>query len=317
MKKRRIYYLLFTVLVLIGCEKDIEIALNEQSDKLVMYAFVYPDSALHLHLSKSQNILTPNDYQKVEKGRFELAINDDYKGTYILPSDTVWSRWAEFSFSSKDRLIFNAYEIDGDTVLARSFIPHKVNILALDTLSVNVNVGEEVDVPMLRTTVSFKDPGDEKNYYQLYVLREGWGVEDGKVNYTRQTVSYAKEDPVFTQGEQSGSLLPGLDLQGLFADDIINGRTHPLRLNIPSEYFLFSYHEQKIKITVYLYHHTIDYYEYLRSTILADGYAGIYEGLPVFEPVKIHSNVKGGLGLVSGMNFDSDSLVFTRDIRHE
>jgi len=121
---------------------------------------------------------------------------------------------------------------------------------------------------------------------------------------------YEKDDPVFTQGEQSGSLLQGIDFQGLFSDGVINGLNYRLGFNIPRDNLFFDYYEDKIKITIYLYHHTYDYYSYFRSKILSAGYDGFYDGLPVFEPVRIHNNIDNGLGLVSGMSFDADSLVF-------
>ena len=297
-------------IALFACEKDIELELNQQSDKLIMYAFIYPDSALNLHLSKSQSILSVPDYQQVERGRFQFYINDNFQGAYILPSDTVWSEWTEFSFDVSDEISITAYEFNGDTVSAGSYIPEKIPILQMDTSSVTRNIAE-VGANMLRIRLTFKDPASEKNYYQTLVVREGWGDMDGTPYYTRKTVEYDKDDMVFTR-DQSGSLLPGIDFQGLFTDDIINGREYGMEINIPKDNLFFDYYEDKIKLTVYLYHHTDDYYSYFRSTILADGYEGFYEGLPVFEPVKIHTNIENGLGLFSGMNFDSDSLVFIK-----
>ncbi|MBK3516726.1 DUF4249 domain-containing protein [Carboxylicivirga marina] len=310
--KSRFTYLFLLFLALVACEKDIEIELNKQSDKLVMYAFIYPDSALNLHFSKSQSILSVDDYKQIEKGRFQIFINDSFQGTYILPSDTVWSNWKEFSFNERDKIKITAYEFEGDTATAESKIPHKINILNMDTLSINQNISELGNVDMLRTKITFLDPAHETNYYQLLVVREGWGDINSTEYYTRNTITYEKDDLVFTQGEQSGSLLPGINFQGLFTDEIINGLEYELGFNIPKDNLFFDYYEDKIKITVYLYHHTDDYYSYFRSIILAAGYEGFYEELPVFEPVKIHTNIKNGLGVLSGMNFDSDSLVFVK-----
>ncbi len=164
----------------------------------------------------------------------------------------------------------------------------------------------------MKIKITFQEPVGEKNYYQTLVIREGWGDIEGTPYYTRNTIEYDKDDLVFTQGDQSGSLLPGIDFQGLFTDDIINGMNYELSINIPKDNLFFDYYEDKIQITMYLYHHTLDYYSYFRSTILAEGYEGFYEGLPVFEPVKIHTNIENGLGLFSGMNFDSESLIFEK-----
>ena len=303
-------YILLLFLVLMACEKDIEIALNKQEDQLVMYAFIYPDSALNIHFSKSQSILSVPNYEQVEQGRFRMYINDEIQGTYILPADTVWSKWKEFSFAVGDKVKIEAYELDGDTVKVESYIPDVIPLFDLDTVTITQNLSDLGPTEMLRTKLSFEDPGGVVNYYQLHVVREGFGIVGGEPYYTRKAITYEKDDPVFTQGEQSGSLLQGIDFQGLFSDGVINGLNYRLGFNIPRDNLFFDYYEDKIKITIYLYHHTYDYYSYFRSKILSAGYDGFYDGLPVFEPVRIHNNIDNGLGLVSGMSFDADSLVF-------
>jgi len=303
-------YILLLFLVLMACEKDIEIALNKQEDQLVMYAFIYPDSALNIHFSKSQSILSVPNYEQVEQGRFRMYINDEIQGTYILPADTVWSKWKEFSFAVGDKVKIEAYELDGDTVKVESYIPDVIPFYDLDTVTITQNLSDLGPTEMLRTKLSFEDPGGVVNYYQLHVVREGFGIVGGEPYYTRKAITYEKDDPVFTQGEQSGSLLQGIDFQGLFSDGVINGLNYRLGFNIPRDNLFFDYYEDKIKITIYLYHHTYDYYSYFRSKILSAGYDGFYDGLPVFKPVRIHNNIDNGLGLVSGMSFDADSLVF-------
>jgi len=307
---QRLKYIVLLFIALTACEKDIEIALNKQEDKLVMYAFMYPDSALNLHFSKSQSILSVPDYEQVEKGRFKLFINDEIQGTYILPADTVWSIWKEFRFVEGDKIRLEAFEVDGDTIKVASYIPDVIPLIDLDTVTVTRHLDDVGSTEMLRTRVSFDDPGGVVNYYQLHVIREGWGTIGEQPYYTRKTIVYEKDDPVFTQGDPSGSLLQGLDFQGLFSDGIANGLNYRLAFNISRDNLFFDYYEDKIKITIYLYHHTYDYYSYFRSKVLAAGYDGFYEGLPVFEPVRIHNNIENGLGLVSGMSFDADSLVF-------
>jgi len=303
-------YILLLSLIFFACEKDIEITLNDQADKLVMYAFVHPDSTLNMHLSKSQSILSVPNYAIVDKGRFRLFINDEIQGTYILPTDTMWSNWSEFSFSVGDKFRIEAYEVEGDTVKVESYIPKVVPIVNLDTVTMSQNIVELGMTEVLRTKVSFKDPALVPNYYQLYVVRESWGTIGTEPYYTYEPIEYEKEDPVFTQGDQSGALLQGLDFHGLFYDGIIDGLQYRLAFSIPRDNLFFNYYEDKIKISIYLYHHTSDYFQYFRSKVMADGFDGFNEGLPVFEPVRIHSNVKNGLGLVSGMSFATDSLVF-------
>nr|WP_319399890.1 DUF4249 domain-containing protein [uncultured Carboxylicivirga sp.] len=314
MKNRSILYYLVIPLILIffSCEKDIAIKLNDQPDQLVMYSFIYPDSTLNLHFSKSQSILSVPNYKQVENARFRISINGENQGTYILPSDTVWSLWKEFSFSYGDQIDIEAFEREGDTIRVKSYIPINIPITDIDTSTVHYSYGEGGQEQFLKTKITFSDPGDMDNFYQLYIIREGYGHIGERAYYTNKIVEFDKDDPVFIQRDQSGSLLQGLNFQGLFSDDLLNGISYTINVNIPEDYLFFDYYEEKIKISIYLYHHTDDYYTYLRSRILSAGYEGLYDGLPIFDPVRIHNNIEGGLGLVSGMSFDIDSLVLYR-----
>ncbi len=305
-------YILFIsmlVILITSCEKDIEIELNTQPDRLVLYSFMYPDSALNIHFSKSQSILSVPNYKQIENGRFRLSINGLNQGTYIFPSDTIWSNWKEFVFRAGDTISIEAFERDGDTVKVETFLPNIIPITNTDTSSIFANISDGVKEQYLKARITFSDPADEANYYQLFLVREGWGQLAGDPYYTREVIEYKKEDPVFLQKDQGGSLLQGLDFQGLFSDQLINGYSYTITANIPADYLYFDYYENKIKISLYLYHHTEDYYSYFRTKIISAGYDGFYEGLPIFDPVRIHNNVSGGLGLVSGMSFDSDSIV--------
>ncbi len=304
--------ILLFIILLVSCEKDIVIELNDQPDQLVMYSFICPDSALSLHFSKSQSILSVPSYKQVENARFRIIINGENQGTYILPADTVWSNWKEFSFEEGDYVVIEAFEREGDTIRVESYIPLSIPILKKDTSTVNYNYNEGGPEQFLKTKITFEDPANQKNYYQLHIIREGFGTIGGSAYYNRAVVDFEKEDPVFIQKDQSGSLLQGLNFQGLFSDELLNGNSYTINVNIPMDYLFFDYYEEKIKISIYLYHHTKDYYSYFRSTILSAGYEGFYNGLPIFDPVRIHNNVEGGLGLVSGMVFDVDSIVLYR-----
>lgn len=313
MQLRKLIYILSVVIVLLmlSCEKDIEIELSQQPDMLVMYSFMYPDSALNLHFSKSENILSTASYQQVENARFRITINGESQGTYILPSDDVWSEWKEFVFNEGDTVDIEAFEKEGDTVRVETYLPYKVPIQITDTTSI-YKYEEGYGEYFLKTKLKFTDSADKEDYYQLYIVREGYGEIAEEPYYTREVIEYRKEDAIFEQRDQSGSLLQGLDFQGLFTDYLINGETYTISVDIPQDYLFLDYYESKIKVSAYLYHHTDDYYAYFRSRILSAGIEGVYEGLPIFDPVTIHNNIEGGLGLVSGMSFGVDSLVIEK-----
>ncbi len=305
---RSLSWLWVVMLLVSGCEKDIKLELRKEGNNKVLYSFIYPDSTLRLHYSKSVNVLSDRSYNYVEDASFKLYINDLYQGKYYFPENEIWGEWRNFEFSAGDTIRLKAMDDTGDTAFVKTYIPDIVNIESLDTVSSTYQGADGILYDVLNCNVGFTDePGDD--FYQLVIIQERWEVVEGVENYYLDTVDYFKDDPVFYSRSQEETLLEGLDFHGLFNDDIING-TYSLQCLVPSSYYKLYWFDKKIKLTFYLYHHTNDYYRFVRTKLISD----YYNGIPVFEPVNVFSNVTNGIGLVAGMSFSADSLVFEQEI---
>ena len=296
--------LLFAV-IFVRCEKDIELELKKSGDKLVLYSFIYPDSLFRLHFSKSVDVLTKDNYGYVDNGIFKLYINNYYKGKYNFPEDEVSGEWRNFTFSPGDSIHIVAIDATPDTAMVNTVIPKTVFIDELDSVSSKYQGTDGILYDVLKCNLTFDDAMDVKDYYQLEIIQERWEVIDDVETYYREVVDYVKDDPVFYSRNQEGTLMEGLDFYGMFDDELIDG-TYNLQCLVPSSYYKLYWFDKKIKLTFYLYHHTEDYYRYFRTKLISD----YYNGLPIFEPVNIHSNIQNGIGLVSGVSFSLDSLVF-------
>ncbi len=307
---RKLIYILPVIFVLAftSCEKEIEMNIADVPEELVMYSFIYPDSALNLFTGKSTSILSPSNYQLFSEGRFRIYLNENPLGTYLLPKDTAWSNWKEFIFKAGDVVKVESFESGGRIITGSTRIPEYVPVIKIDTTSIKSKIEGKPEKRFLECKLLFKDDPVNDNFYQLHVVREGWGTLGTKPYYTRRVVSIEKEDPVFYQYDESGSILQGLNFQGLFTDYLFDGSYYALRFNIPETEYFLDYYEEKVKISIYLYHLTFDYYAFFRSKIISEG----YEGLPIYESLKIHNNVNGGLGVIAGLNFHVDSLLFTK-----
>ena len=303
-------FALVTVLIIISalfvqCEKDIELELKKEGGRLVLYSFIYPDSAFSFYFSESVDVLSDHNYAMVKNGSFRIYINSVDQGKYFFPSDTILGQWNDFRFSPGDSVTLKAMDDAGDTATVSTYLPQVIAIEKIDSVSDMYQGSDGALYKVLKCNISFTDPFFTDNYYQLVIIQERWEDTGGNEKYFREVVDYIKDDPVFYSHNQEGALLEGLDFQGLFTDELIHG-TYKLQCLVPSSYYELSPSDKKIKLTFYLYHHTIDYYRYFRTKLTSD----YYNGVPIFEPVNIYSNVTNGIGLVSGMVFSEDSLIF-------
>jgi len=300
---------IFVMLLLSGCEKDIVLELKKEGNKKVLYSFIYPDSSFRIHYSKSVDVLSDVNFKVVENARFKLYINDLYQGKYYLPDDKVVGEWRNFEFKAGDTIRLKAMDETKDTAFVKTVIPDVVNIDKLDTVSSTYQGSDGVLYDVLKCNLNFTDDNITNDYYQLMIIHERWEVVDGVEARYIDTVDYIKDDPVFYSRSQEGTLFEGLDFHGLFNDEIIDG-AYSLQCLVPSAYYKLYWFDKKIKLTFYLYHHTADYYRFVRTKLISD----YYDGIPIFEPVTIHSNVTNGIGLVSGMSFSCDSLIFEQEL---
>ncbi len=300
--------LLLISVLFVQCEKDIELELKKEGNKMVLYSFIYPDSVFRLHFSNSVDVLSKDNYKFVDNGLFKLFVNDYYKGKFNFPENEMSGEWRNVNFSAGDSIRLVAIDATPDTATANTFIPQTISIEKLDSVSSKYQGTDGILYEVLKCNLKFTDPKYQEDFYQLVIVQERWEVIDDVEAYYREVVDYIKDDPVFYSRNQEGTLMEGLDFHGMFDDEVIKG-SYNLQCLVPSSYYKLYWFDKKVKLTFYLYHHTEDYYRYFRTKLISD----YYNGLPIFEPVNIHSNVENGIGLVSGVSFTLDSLVFVPD----
>lgn len=287
--------------ILLSCEKEIDVKVPVTESQIVTYAFVYPDSSLSLHLSKSVSIVSDQPFDFVQNAEVKIRRNGLAVVNLVFPSNSVQTQWSNVKCAPDDSLSLEIYIPEKGYVTANSVILPKIDIVALDTLTEMRKGGANGDKEYLKCTLQFADDASSVDYYQLVVVRHSVD-KDGKKKIT--TIDVLKEDPVFLILEQSGGISQWFDFKGLFSDVLINGVTHRLNFLIDKGLTVVGKEEQSAHLVVYLYHHNFDYFNYLKTTIWAKG----TDLFPVFDPVRIHSNIKNGLGLFTGMNFDSRRL---------
>lgn len=288
-----------------SCEKVVDIDLEEGGGKVVMYAFIQPDSALKLCLSKSVSILESSNYDLIQDAYVQVYQNGQYVTGLSFPDDTIWMTTPNVSFSIGDSVSLKVVQGGQEVGYAKTFIPQLVPITKIDTVR-QVKIDENgVFRVLMSFGVNFTEAPGLGDYYQLRLIAESTiQTANGDSSSVTQIV-FPKTDKVFYDEQQGTSSIGNIDFDGLFNDSKINNQTYKLQFSLPLSYFDVGSDVIHHAIHVQLFHITADYYSYLRSRLIADSYAGI----PIFDPVKIPSNVSGGFGLVSGLTVNEQLVV--------
>jgi hypothetical protein len=144
---------------------------------------------------------------------------------------------------------------------------------------------------------------------------------NGGYGWRSYTPDYSA-DPLFTSHLSALDKVLGYDwLSGeygrAFPDDLINGKEYTIKLKPAYEYG-YGYNEllpDSIPPTYYrvnLYTITEEYYHYIKTLIeIKDGgnVGSDLSGLGLAEPVRVFSNIKGGVGMLGAAARDSITVL--------
>lgn len=294
-------FLFLLMILVVGCEKNLEYQLTNQAPKVLMYAFPMPDSTLKIHASYSTNILSASDSKGIENLEYNITVNGANAHSGAYPASQGWHTEPALLGKSGDSYRLE-YELpNGTKISGQTTIPYPVQIMRVDTISASNTNTDGKPENMLRCTVEIIDPGATKNHYQIRVDYEETTQSD-TLSSLIQTIPFIKEDKVFlVRNDESSILLTQIDLQGTFTDYLFNGKNYGIKLLIPEKYLNKTTPTQSAKLIVYLYTLTPEYYHFMRSSIEETA----FKDYPVFEPLNLFSNINNGIGVVAGLSVDS------------
>ncbi len=299
---------IFSVISLLfaGCEKDINLKLGEGGGNLVLFSFLTADSVFSVHLSRSVSHSSIDDLERVYDGYIRVFKNGEKIDYFSYPFSDLWAKRELIKINEGDVFQIEAGDDDGNLVTGSVLVPNAVNIEKIDTTRRLTADESGVMRYYIDCNISIIDPALGDDYYQLLLSEEVWDKNGTGEKYSSQLVNFIKDDPVFYIRDQEGSLMGGIDFLGTFSDQMFNGLEYHLHVRIPVTYVEKPATGQKRRLTFLLLSQSHDYFDYLRSRVVAEYN---YE-LPIVDPIKIHSNVTGGLGIVGAISLSTDSLVF-------
>jgi hypothetical protein len=293
------------LILLLGCEKKLELNLGESGGKPVLFTILQPDSGLSVSLTKSVSILSVADYEFATDAVIEIYRNGKYHKRMLYPSETIHTRRADIRFNSGDTIRFDLFE--GNTLISQpqTTLPATVPIEEIDTVRVLRKRADGVFQPMMRTRFFFSDPKNQANYYQIQLFYHYAELTDtNETIHHTDTIQFIKDDRVFYDPNQGSSSFEAIDFEGLFTDSAIDGQRYGLTIYLPISYFNVSPHILSPYFHVRLYHVNDTYYHFMRASLLTEA----ARGLPIYNQVKIPSNIPNGYGILSAIASSSKFL---------
>ncbi|ASB50028.1 DUF4249 domain-containing protein [Alkalitalea saponilacus] len=305
-KKYSFILALAFIAVISSCESDLEIDMDEGGGRLTLFSFLIPDSVFTVHLSKSVNHSSVDFFERVYDGYVTVVRNNVVVDSFAYPYRDLWAQRPGIPIQPGDHFELRAGDASGYRVSGSTVIPEVVSISRIDTTRSAIMDPANPGFSYIQCEIVFYDPESVDNYYQLVVLKDLWTKTDHGLIHEHRKVSFLKDDPIFYIRDQEGSLLGGIDFRGTFSDYLINGKEYQLSIRLPASYVQPPELGQKRKLTFLLLNQSRDYFNYLRSRVVAE----YNYDLPIVDPIKIYSNIEDGLGIIGGISVGTDSLVF-------
>lgn len=288
---------LFLICLLVGCEQTYDYDGDYPDPKLVMYAFVKPDSVISVQVTRTfffgDSVV--NNPMEVEG---EVYVNGDLAG------DLKWNGEEGYSLvyprrGDHVRIVARSAgfpEVEGEVVL-----PEQAPVIEVDTFSSNDGRDDRMNY-----RITIKDEGRGRRYYRLIVESYSYTrIGDEIIDPSTSYAFFTDKDPLL---EGSSSVWFDEDERNkyhLFTNEVFEGTSYVMKVSNRRMYS-YVYEEEKEGQQVVQYNVrgcrvkvvNIDKatYQYLKSVEMSD------RGEGIMEPIQVYGNVKNGVGVVGYAN---------------
>ncbi len=298
---RNITLPLVALLALAACETDVEFRGEYVEPQMVVYSVVTAEEPVKVFVSRSSFVLEDENHSDVRGAEVEVWVNgslaehlveveeEDHRGTglqHYYTGETICHSGDRVEI----RVASSGFEgaASGETT-----IPAEPTLGGLRATIESVEEGGFAEGSLY---CEFSDPADQTNYYWLRGMISD--IDHPSIDWVRYT------DIVFDSGAPEGILgeIVGEEYREyiLFDDALIGGKTdYPLTMEWDHN---LSYLDHSL-FRVECWQVDENLYKYFLSLELSA------DGAMFAEPVQVHSNISGGIGLVA-----SRSAVATREL---
>lgn len=293
---QHIAYLLGVVFTLAACESDVEFSGEQMESLPVLNSVVTAGEPVRVYFTRSVFILDNRGATYVTDATVELYINDTFVETLrlesdeMLPDETSYHYQATTAPRSGDRVTIRARSEEfPEGVSGTTVVPHSPAVGGVE-LSVSGTAEWRISG---KASLLLSDSAEEDNYYWMY----GMVFCDHDNPYVMSYEYFTYSDVAFSGGANTdvlGEMLGDSDSIVVFDDTLLAGKSD-YRLNmewgLPEEWV-----NERVYFEIGCQQIDQHLYKYYRSLDLSDSNS-------LFgEPVQIHSNVDGGLGIVGSQS---------------
>ena len=304
MKKTTIIPLIAALLLTASCTKVLEFDGTETESLPVLISQPESDSTLNVRLTYSRFFLSRNEFKPIDNATFHAELNGSPVSTNFSYDDNGLYH-SNLTLHENDTLTLHVIIPDKGEMTAGCRMPNRPQTSDL-TIDPNVEIYSypEYEHPWITHTsiegnvdFHFKlhDPDGQNNYYMIraYLYNETRGTKDYLyLNIDDNLLFDANTADDYFDLDISQNFSEGTQI--LFTDERINGHTHTINGSINW------IHYQDNEATLHLEISSLSRDNYLFTvTKQSQSNGGDILGF-VSEPVRIHTNVKGGIGILGG-----------------
>lgn len=301
---KRIWYILIGI-SLTACLTEVDLSDLRESPRLVVNGVAVAGESLRVSVTRTWFYTDDHPNVVIPDATVRLYVNGHYEETIpFVPGDTLFNAagnyQAAFVPQVADRLRLEVSAPGYEAVHAETEVPQPSTLV--DAKAVQEVITADSTMKRISYAICFQDAAEEENYY-LFRLEEGYLSEDSIYRWHVLHLDYA-EEPLF--GQNSSALdqilfpqyLSGYDGR-VFSDEAINGLPYTIHLQ---NTYSYSGTPRIKRLRVRLYAISADYYKYLKT--LQDqsdnSFANHLIDAGLAEPIRVYSNIDGGLGIFGG-----------------
>lgn len=296
-------YIICLLQLLTACEKSSVYHGPVPDYSLVVYSFVQPDSLISIQLSKTRYM--ESDGVQLEEVSGEVLVNGERKGNVEYAVDKGYYANVYPRPGDRVRLIVRAKglkEVSGKAVLPVEGIKVSVDSSLLDA-------GGKLS--KVYYNIRIDDTAQERHYYRLVIATETYQEVNGvMMNYHVEYSYNTENNPLLSGG--NNYWLDGEDMNKyrIFNNESFEGKGYTMRVSVNArntEEIEYSrdgetvFQRNVMRHRVKLIRLDESSYLYFKSVMLLD------QGEGIIEPVQVHSNVSGGVGIV-GYAYPTETL---------
>ena len=298
MKRTVLPTLLIAIATVSACETVVDVKLPPHEAQLVAQSLFVPDSLWRVNVSMTAPTTGFQEPGFVDDATVEIwdgnrrveQLRPIGQGTYTsaanrpAPEKTYTLRVSAPGMGQSE---------------GTGIVPPAARVSAFEQQNIEEDTGGHFGRRIMRVELTVDDPADVRNYYGLQIIQHRHVVNSatGETSSLPQTTfTFASNDPALGEADVFDPEKSRYD-EAIFNDDLFDGRPHTLDFEFE---YTVDLRDTDVKIerlfVVLFMTVSADYFNYWKTSELQNTVGDN----PFAEPVRVYSNMTGGLGIFAG-----------------